>query len=95
MAQILASKLRAVGVVSDKGLQVGRLQDILFDENDGKIQTFVVRPISREVLGSLPKDPRGNALIPFSAVISIRDLIVVNERVLAIQQAKAGVKPSP
>lgn len=92
MAQILASKLRTIGVVSDKGLQVGRLQDILFDEKDGKIQSIVVRPISGEALGNIPKDPSGNALIPFNAIISIRDFIVVNERVLAIQQLKPGVK---
>ncbi len=94
MAQILASKLRAIGVVSDKGLQVGRLQDILFDEKDGKIQSIVVRPISGGALGSIPKDPSGNALIPFNAIISIRDFIVVNERVLTIQQLKPGVKKS-
>jgi len=85
----MVSKLRAIGVISDRGMQVGRLHDILFDERDGKIQSIVVRPISKETLGNIPRDSSGNALIPFSAVMSIRDFIVINERVLAIQQLKA------
>lgn len=89
---MLLSKLRSIGIISDRGLQVGRLQDITFDEKDGKILSLVVRPISKETLGNVPRDSRGNALIPFSAVMSIRDFIVVNERVLAIQQLKGRPK---
>ena len=92
MAQVMVSKLRAIGVISDRGMQVGKLHDILFDEKDGKIQSIVVRPLSKETLGNIPRDSSGNALIPFSAVMSIRDFIVVNERVLAIQQLKARPK---
>ncbi len=99
MAQIMISKLRAIGVISDRGMQVGRLHDILFDEKDGKIQSLVVRPISKDALGNVPRDSSGNALIPFSAVMSIRDFIVVNERVLAIQQLRvrpgAGAETTP
>ena len=92
MTQVMVSKLRAIGVISDRGMQVGKLHDILFDEKDGKIQSIVVRPLSKETLGNIPRDSSGNALIPFSAVMSIRDFIVVNERVLAIQQLKARPK---
>lgn len=97
LAQVLVSKLRAIGVVSDRGMQVGKLHDILFDERNGKIQSLVVRPISKEALGNLPRDSNGNALIPFSAVMSIRDLVVINERVLAIQQLRAipGAEETP
>jgi len=99
LAQIMISKLRAIGVISDRGMQVGRLHDILFDEKDGKIQSLVVRPISKDALGNVPRDSSGNALIPFSAVMSIRDFIVVNERVLAIQQLRvrpgAGAETTP
>lgn len=89
MAQILASRLKAIGIVSDKGLQVGKLRDILFDEKDGKIHALVVKPISKKALGDVPRDESGNALVPFTAVVSIRDFIVINERVLSLQQIKA------
>ena len=94
MTQILASKLKSIGIISDRGLQLGRLDDILFDENDGKIQSLVVKPVTKETLEGIPRDSSGNALIPFRAVMSIRDFIVVNERVLAIQQLKAQPKPA-
>ena len=95
MAQILASKLKSVGVISDRGLQIGKISDILFDEREGKIITIVVKPASREAVGNMQRDASGNALIPFSAVMSIRDYVVVNERVLAIQQLKAQPRTAP
>jgi sporulation protein YlmC with PRC-barrel domain len=88
----MVSKLRAIGVISDSGMQVGKLHDILFDENDGKIQSIVVRPISKEALVNISRDSSGNAVIPFGAVMSIHDFIVINERVLAVQQLKARPK---
>lgn len=96
MAHLPANKLRSMGIISDRGLQLGRLVDILFDEKDGKIYSLVVRPLSRDTLKGVPQDPNGNVLIPFSAVMSIRDFIVVNERVLAIQQLKSQPQsPTP
>lgn len=89
MAQVMISKLRSIGVISDRGMQVGRLSDVLFDEKDGKILSLVVRPISNDVLVGVPRDSGGNALIPFNAVMSIRDFVVVNERVLAVHQLKS------
>ncbi len=65
---------------------------MLFDEKDGKIVTIVVKPTTRDAVGNMQRDQSGNALIPFSAVMSIRDYVVVNERVLAIQQLKAQPK---
>lgn len=94
MTQILASKLKSIGIISDRGLQLGRLDDILFDENDGKVHSLIVKPITKETLEGVPKDSSGNALIPFRAVMSIRDFVVVNERVLAIQQLKAQPRPA-
>lgn len=93
--QILASKLKSVGVITDRGLQIGKVNDVIFDEKDGKIISIVVKPASREVLGTIQRDESGNALVPFSAVMSIRDYVVVNERILAIQQLKAQPRTAP
>jgi sporulation protein YlmC with PRC-barrel domain len=91
----LVSRLRAIGVVSDRGLQIGRLTDVTFDERDGRILSLLVRPVSSETLSGISRDDRGNVVVPFNAVMSIRDFIVVNERVLAIQQLKAKPPESP
>jgi len=95
LSQILASKLRSVGVVTDRGLQIGKISDIIFDEKDGKIVSLLIKPASKEVVASVPRDSSGNAVIPFNAVMSIRDFVVVNERVLAIQQLKAQPRSEP
>lgn len=88
MAQLLAGKLRSMMVISDRGLQLGRLSDILFDEDNGKVLFLLVKPLTKDMLKGVPQDSSGNAMVPFSAVMSVRDFIVVNERVLAIQQLK-------
>lgn len=95
MAQVLMSRLRAIGVVSDRGLQIGRLMDVSFDESDGRIVTLAVKPVSSDTLSGISRDSKGNVVIPFNSVISIRDFIVINERVLAIQQIKAKPPTSP
>jgi sporulation protein YlmC with PRC-barrel domain len=63
LAQVFASRLRGMNVLTDRGLQVGRLLDMLVDEESGRIISLVVKPITREALGNLPKDPSGNALL--------------------------------
>ena len=88
MPQTLASKLRGIGVITDRGLQIGQLSDMLIDETNGKILSLVVKPVGKEVLKDLPKDESGSSLVPFETVMAIRDFIVVNERVLAIQRLK-------
>lgn len=94
MTQVFASRLRGANVLTDRGLQIGKLQDMVVDEGTGKILNLIVRPVSREILQNMPKEG-GDALIPFSSVMAMRDYIVVNERVLAIQQLKAPPVPEP
>lgn len=95
MAKVFVSKLRGMNVLTDRGLQIGRLQDMLVDEGSGRIHSLVVKPITKETLENLPKGKGGNALLPFSSVMAIRDYIVVNERVLVIQQLKKpALKPT-
>ncbi len=88
MARIFASKLRGLNVLTDKGLRVGQIHDMLVDESDGTIQALTVKPESKESVQNLPTDESGYVLIPFNAVQAIRDYIVVSERNLAVQQLK-------
>lgn len=90
MAQIFVSKLKEIGVISDQGLQIGRVADITFDEKDGRILSLMVRPISGNVFKAIPRTPEGFINVPYSAVVSVRDFIVVNEKVLVIQQVRSG-----
>ncbi|MEM2866769.1 MAG: PRC-barrel domain-containing protein [Candidatus Hadarchaeales archaeon] len=90
LGQVLASRLRGMTVVTDRGLNLGKLSDLIMDENTGAILSLVVKPAEKGLLDNLPKDDRGLPVIAYSSVIAIKELIVVNERVLAIHQMKAS-----
>ena len=88
MPQISGNRLRGLGVLTDKGVQIGQLRDFMIDETNGKVLAICVKLAKGVSLQGLQKDEGSNPLIPFSAVLAIRDYIVVNERALAIQMAK-------
>ncbi|MBS3815452.1 MAG: PRC-barrel domain-containing protein [Hadesarchaea archaeon] len=88
LARIFASSLRDMKILTDKGLRVGRIYDIIVNENTGKVETLVLKPESEEIAKSLKTDEDGNALVPFSSVVAVRDYIVVSEKSLAIQKMK-------
>lgn len=89
MAKVFASSLRDMKILTDKGLRVGRIFDMTVDETTGKIESIIVKPESQEIGQSLKSDTDGNAVIPFSSIIAVRDYIVVSEKSLAIQRMKS------
>ena len=89
MGQISSNRLKGIGILTDKGVQIGQLRDFIIDEGNGKILALSVKLGKGVTLQGLQTDEGGNPLIPFSAVLAMRDYIVVNERALAIQMAKA------
>lgn len=88
MSSVLASSLRDMKILTDKGLRVGNIFDMDVNEDNGKVEFLVIEPESQEIAQNLPTDEEGNVLIPFSAVLAVRDYIVVSEKNLAVQQLK-------
>jgi len=88
LPQISANRLRGIGILTDKGIYVGQLRDILIDEVNGKVLALAVKLGKEITLQGLQKDDKGSPLIPFSAVLAMRDYIVVSERALTIQQIR-------
>lgn len=88
MSKILASSLRDMRILTDKGLRVGNIFDLEVDEDTGRLETLVVKPESQEIAQNLSTDEDGNALIPFSSVVAVRDYIVISEKSLTVQQLK-------
>lgn len=84
MAYILVSRLKSMPVVSDRGLQVGKVSDLSFDETSGKIISLVVKPVGGEAFANFPKNEDGTVSLPFTAVVSIKDFVVVSEKVIGI-----------
>lgn len=94
MSRILASSLRDMRVLTDKGLRVGNIYDLEVDEDTGEIETLVVETETEEIAENLSMDEEGYALVPFSSVLAIRDYIVISEKSLAIQQLKGSQSPA-
>lgn len=93
MGQIFSNRLKGIGILTDKGIQIGQLRDIVIDEGNGKILALSVKLAKGVTLQGLQKDEGSNPLIPFSAVLAMRDYIVVNERALAIHMSKTPQTP--
>ncbi len=89
MSRILASSLRDMRVLTDKGLRVGRIHDLEVNEDNGEVETLSIKPESQEIAQNLSTNENGKALVPFSSVVAIRDYVVVAEKNLTIQQLKS------
>ncbi len=68
-------------VSEERGRKFGIVGDITFVTESGELLNIVLVEPSKYALElSLPKDERGRILIPFSAVRSVGDFVIVAER---------------
>lgn len=89
LSRVLASSLRDMRILTDRGLRVGNIFDLEVNGDTGNIETLIIKPESEEIAKNLPSDEDGNTLVPFNAVIAVKDYIVVSEKNLAVQQLKS------
>ena len=67
-------------VISKTGKRFGEVGDIVFETKSGELIHLVLKnPTPYVDRLELEKDKEGNALVPFSAVISTGDFVVVAE----------------
>ncbi len=86
---MLMKQLRGMKVITDRGLELGKVEDLLIDEGSGKVSHICVKPASSGMFRSIPKD-KGQLLIPYSAVLAVREFMIISERVLTIMEMKGG-----
>ena len=80
MERIEGSAILGRMVISNKGRKLGEVGDIIFDVRTGEILHIVLKNPSGYVNSmGLEKTETGEYLIPFSAVESIGDFIIVAE----------------
>ena len=79
----IARQLATKRVITNRGDEVGKLTDLMVDENTGEIESLMVE-VDREskVLKRASGKDR-NIQIPFSAVTAVSDVFIVDERELA------------
>ena len=80
MERVEGSSLLGRLVVSNKGRKLGEVADLIFDTRSGEILHLVLKnPTEYAFKLGLEKTKDNELLIPFSAVISIGDFIIVAE----------------
>lgn len=79
----IARQLATKRVITNRGDEVGKLTDLMIDENTGEIESLMVE-VDRDskVLKHAGAKDR-NIQIPFSAVTAVSDVFIVDERELA------------
>ncbi len=93
MARYSVSRLAGKPIITDKGLMLGEVTDLVVDEITGKMISLVIRSsrgAADALLQKLRRDRKGNILIPYSTVKYIREMIVVDERLLKVYIATKG-----
>ena len=81
----IARQLATKRVITNRGDEVGKLTDILVNENTGELETLLV-DIDRDskVIKRIGSKER-TLHIPFSAVTAVSDVFIVDERELQAQ----------
>ena len=77
---IIARQLGGKPVITVSGEELGRIDDIIIDDQTGKFISIVVEPISSGMSRvSYPKDKDGNLIIPYDSVNAISKVVVVKD----------------
>ncbi len=79
---VIAKQLGGKKVITNKGEKIGRLSDVTIDRKSGDLESMVIEAddnskIARDLVGS-----DNMARVPFKAVFSVSDVIVVDETML-------------
>ncbi len=75
--KMLASDIRGKTVMSDEGIMLGRLRNIVVDSNTGDLSQVLIEPAEDVDPRLFKRDARGYLAFPFENVRSVRDVIVV------------------
>jgi sporulation protein YlmC with PRC-barrel domain len=75
--KIMASDLRGKTVMSDEGLMLGRLRNLIINEGTGDLTHVLVEPGEDVDTRLFKRDKRGYLVFPFDSVRNVRDVIVV------------------
>ncbi len=76
---IIARQLGGKPVITVSGEELGRLDDLVFDEKHGKFVSIIVEPVSELPRVSYPKDKDGYLIIPADAINAISKIVVVKD----------------
>lgn len=76
--KVQATDLRGKPCMSDEGLMLGRIVNVLMDKSSGDLEHLLVEPGDEIDPRLYKRDNNGNLVFPFGNVTSVRDVVVVD-----------------
>lgn len=80
---VIAKQLAGKKVISNEGEELGKLIDIYVQETTGRLENLLIEPNPDSFTVRTLQKEEGMSLVPYSAVTSISDFIVVDRKVLS------------
>lgn len=79
---VIAKQLGGIPVITNKGAKIGRLSDVTIDEKSGNLESLIIEPNKGSRIASDLVGSDNMARVPFNAVFSVSDVVVVDEAML-------------
>jgi sporulation protein YlmC with PRC-barrel domain len=81
---VIAKQLAGKRVITTDGEEIGRIIDLYMNELTGKLESVLVEPNPDSSLAARAKhEGKDTVALPYSAVLDVRDVMVVDRRGLA------------
>jgi sporulation protein YlmC with PRC-barrel domain len=80
----IAKQLAGKRIITTDGEELGRILDLYINELSGKIEGVLVEPNPDSILASKIGSDAGEVSIPYSAVLDVKDVMVVDRRGLTV-----------
>jgi len=80
---LIARQLSSKRVITNEGEDFGKLADLNISETTGKIEMLVVEPNPENSTADKMRKEDGMVMVPYEAVLSVSDYIIVEKRSLS------------
>ncbi len=80
----IAKQLAGKRIITTDGEELGRVVDLYVNELNGKLESVIVEPNPDSGMAS-KAGPEGVVTVPYSSVLDVKDVMVVDRRGLAAQ----------
>ncbi len=80
---VVARELAGIRVVTNQGVDLGNLVDLIIDDKTGKILSIIVNLKSTKLMNKYGVE---EIEVPYDAVLSICDFIIIDETMIRINK---------
>ena len=82
----IAKQLAGKRIITTDGEELGRVVDLFVNELNGKLESVIIEPNPDSTMAA-KAGPEGSVTVPYSSVLDVKDVMVVDRRGLAAQTA--------